>query len=88
MPRRYDKTDLRAEVQMAKMSTDKLRKELNLKRNRTEIAGWSQPYEVLVAKSKPQIKKVEEPKPARPVAKPVANKPKQQQFRPQFKKAF
>lgn len=87
MPRRYDKTDLRAELNMAKMSTDKLRKELNLKRNRAEIPGWSQPYEVLIAKSKPQIKKVEEPKPAKVTAKPVANKPKQQ-FRPQFKKAF
>ena len=61
MPRRYDKTDLRAEVQMAKMSTDKLRKELNLRRNRPEISGWSQPYEVLIAKSKPIVKKVEEP---------------------------
>ena len=87
MPRRYDKTDLRAEVQMAKMSTDKLRKELNLRRNRPEISGWSQPYEVLIAKSKPIVKKVEEPKPARPTDKPVVNKPKQQ-FRPQFKKAF
>jgi hypothetical protein len=87
MPRRYDKTDLRAEVQMAKMSTDKLRKELNLKRQRKEIAGWSQPYEVLVAKSKPQPKKVEQPKYTKPVNKPVYNKPKQQ-FRPQFKKAF
>lgn len=87
MPRRYDKTDIRAELNMAKMSTDKLRKELGLKKNRKEIAGWSQPYEVLIAKSKPQIKKVEEPKPKQVVAKPVANKPKQQ-FRPQFKKAF
>lgn len=87
MPRRYDKTDLRAEIQMAKMSTDKLRKELGLKRERVEIAGWSQPYEVLVSKSKPQVKKVEEPKPAKP---PVTNKfkPKPKQFKPQFKKAF
>lgn len=84
MPRRYDKTDLKAEVQMAKMSTDKLRKELNLKRTRVEIAGWSQPYEVLVAKSKPIVKKVEEPKPAKPG---YTNKPKPQ-FKPQFKKAF
>jgi hypothetical protein len=84
MPRRYDKTDLKAEVQMAKMSTDKLRKELNLKRTRVEIAGWSQPYEVLVAKSKPIVKKVEEPKPAKPA---YTNKPKPQ-FKPQFKKAF
>jgi hypothetical protein len=86
MPRRYDKTDLRAEVQMAKMSTDKLRKELNLKRQRAEIPGWSQPYEVLVARSKPVVKKVEEPKPARP-GSPAPYKPKQQ-FKPAFKKAF
>jgi hypothetical protein len=84
MPRRYDKTDLRAEVQMAKMSTDKLRKELNLRKPRVEIAGWSQPYEVLVAKSKPVEKKVEQPRPAKPS---YNNKPKQQ-FKPQFKKAF
>jgi hypothetical protein len=86
MPRRYDKTDLRAEVQMAKMSTDKLRKELNLKRQRAEIPGWSQPYEVLVARSKPVVKKVEEPKPARS-GSPAPYKPKQQ-FKPAFKKAF
>lgn len=87
MPRKYDKTDLRAEINMAKMSTDKLRKELNLRKNRPEITGWSQPYEVLIAKSKPIVKKVEEPKPVRPTDKPLVNKPKQQ-FRPQFKKAF
>jgi hypothetical protein len=86
MPRRYDKTDLRAEINMAKMSTDKLRKELNLRKNRVEIAGWSQPYEVLIAKSKPLVKKVEEPKPAK-VGKPAPYKPKQK-FKPQFKKAF
>jgi hypothetical protein len=86
MPRRYDKTDLRAEVQMAKMSTDKLRKELNLRRPYVQIAGWSQPYEVLVAKSKPVVKKVEEPKPAK-VESPATYKPKQQ-FKPVFKKAF
>ena len=86
MPRRYDKTDLRAEVQMAKMSTDKLRKELNLRRPYVQIAGWSQPYEVLVAKSKPVVIKVEEPKPAK-VGSPAPYKPKQQ-FKPVFKKAF
>ena len=84
MPRRYDKTDLRAEVQMAKMSTDKLRKELNLRKPYVQIAGWSQPYEVLVAKSKPVVKKIEEPKPAKPA---YTNKPKPP-FKPQFKKAF
>jgi hypothetical protein len=87
MPRRYDKTDLRAEIMSAKMSTDKLRKELGIRRERVEIAGWSQPYEVLVAKTRSVVKKVEEPKPSRPNNKPYANKPKQQ-FRPQFKKAF
>jgi hypothetical protein len=85
MPRKYDKTDLRAEVNSAKMSTDKLRKELGLRRERVEIAAWSQPYEVLIAKSKPPVtKKVEQPKPAKPY---INNKPKQQ-FKPQFKKAF
>jgi hypothetical protein len=86
MPRRYDKTDLRAEVQMAKMSTDKLRKELNLRKPYVQVAGWSQPYEVLVAKSKPVVIKVEEPKPAR-AGSPAPYKPKQQ-FKPAFKKAF
>jgi hypothetical protein len=87
MPRRYDKTDLRAEVQMAKMSTDKLRKELNLKKQRVEIMSWSQPYEILIKKSKPYTKK-EEVKQTTQNNRPQINKPKQQQFRPQFKKAF
>jgi len=86
MPRRYDKTDLRAEINMAKMSTEKLRKELNLRKPYVQIAGWSQPYEVLIAKSKPVVKKVEEPKPVR-VGSPAPYKPKQQ-FKPVFKKAF
>ena len=86
MPRRYDKTDLRAEINMAKMSTDKLRKELNLRRPYAQIPGWSQPYEVLIAKSKPLVKKVEEPKTNR-VGSPAPYKPKQK-FRPEFKKAF
>jgi len=84
MPRRYDKTDLRAEVLSAKMSTDKLRKELNLRKPRVEIAAWSQPYEVMIAKSKPVVNKVEQPKPTKPV---YINKHKSH-FRPQFKKAF
>jgi hypothetical protein len=84
MPRRYDKADLKAEVQMAKMSTDKLRKELNLRKPRVEIAAWSQPYEVMIAKSKPVVNKVEQPKPTKPV---YTNKHKSH-FRPQFKKAF
>jgi hypothetical protein len=88
MPRRYDKTDLRAEINMAKISTDNLRKELNLRRPYTQIPGWSQPYEVLIAKSKPLVKKVEEPKPNR-VGNPTPYKHKpKQKFRPQFKKAF
>jgi hypothetical protein len=87
MPRRYDKTDLRAEVLSAKMSTDKLRKELGIRKDRVEIAGWSQPYEVLINRGKTNVKKVEEPKPKKPTNKPYQNKPKQQ-FRPQFKKAF
>jgi hypothetical protein len=86
MPRRYDKTDLRAEINMAKMSTDKLRKELNLRKPYVQIAGWSQPYEVLIAKSKPLVIKVEEPKPSK-VGSPAPYKPKQQ-FKPAFKKAF
>jgi hypothetical protein len=86
MPRRYDKTDLRAEINMAKMSTEKLRKELNLRRQYTPIASWSQPYEVLIAKSKPVVIKIEEPKPAK-VGNQTSYKPKQK-FRPEFKKAF
>lgn len=87
MPRKYDKTDLRAETNMAKMSTDKLRKELNLRKPYAQISGWSQPYEVLIAKSKPIVKKIEEPKAARVINSTPTYTPKQK-FRPQFKKAF
>jgi hypothetical protein len=84
MPRSYDKTDLRAEVMGAKMSTDKLRKELNIPRKRKEIAGWSKPYEVLMAKP---VEQQPAKKPYNQPYKSVNQKPKQQ-FRPQFKKAF
>jgi hypothetical protein len=85
MPRRYDKTDLRAEAASAKMSTDKLRKELGLRREKVEIKGWSLPYETLIARTK--TKTVVEPKPKKPEPnKKFKPKPKGQGI--QFKKAF
>lgn len=88
MPRRYDKSDLRAESNGAKMSTDKLRKELGLRKAYTQIAAWSQPYEVLAARGR--TIPVQQPKPKQvqqPVYKPKFNKlkPKNKQ---EFKKAF
>lgn len=87
MPRRYDKSDLRAEVNSAKMSTDKMRKDLGLKKPRIEIQGWKLPYEVLAARGRPQV--VEQPKPARPQAQQTKKfKPKPKSTGIQFKKAF
>ena len=85
MPRRYDKTDLRAEAASAKMSTDKLRKELGLRKEKVEIKGWSIPYEVLVGRTKTKV--VEQPKAQKPQPnKKFKPKPKGQGI--QFKKAF
>lgn len=88
MPRKYDKSDLRAETNMAKMSTDKLRKELGIRREYKHIAAWSQPYEVLAARG--TTKPVEQPK-AKQVQQP-AYKPKFNKSKPknkqEFKKAF
>jgi hypothetical protein len=87
MPRRYDKSDLRAEANSAKMSTDKLRKELGLRKDRVEIKGWKLPYEVLAARGRPQV--VEEPKPAKPQVQQTKKfKPKPKPTGIQFKKAF
>lgn len=87
MPRRYDKTDLRAEANSAKMSTDKLRKELGLRKPKVEIKGWKLPYEVLAARGKP--KQEEEPTPAKPQPQQIKKfKPKPKPKGIQFKKAF
>jgi hypothetical protein len=89
MPRRYDKSDLRAEVNSAKMSTDKLRKELGLRKDKIEIKGWKLPYEVLAARGRPKV--VEEPKPAKPQWQQTNKfkpKPKPKSTGIQFKKAF
>ena len=90
MPRRYDKSDLRAEVNSAKMSTDKLRKELGLRKPKVEIKGWKLPYEVLAARGRPKV--TEESKPAK-LSKPQTQqvkkfKPKPKPTGIQFKKAF
>ena len=87
MPRRYDKSDLRAEAASAKMSTDKLRKELGLRKEKVEIKGWRLPYEVLAGRAKTKV--VEEPKPKQPPQnKKFKPKPKRKGQGIQFKKAF
>jgi hypothetical protein len=87
MPRRYDKSDLRAEANSAKMSTDKLRKELGLRKPKVEIKGWKLPYEVLAARGRPKV--TEEPKPSKPQPRQVKKfKPKPKPTGIQFKKAF
>jgi hypothetical protein len=87
MPRRYDKSDLRAEANSAKMSTDKLRKELGLRKPKVEIKGWKLPYEVLAARGRPKV--TEQPKPAKPETRQVKKfKPKPKPTGIQFKKAF
>jgi serine protease inhibitor ecotin len=90
MPRRYDKSELRAEANMAKMSTDKLRKELGLRKERVEIAGWSRPYEVLIKQGKPvKTEIVNQPKPKQVVNTNVGKKPPfKPKFKEKFKKAF
>jgi hypothetical protein len=71
----------------AKMSTDKLRKELGIKKERVEIKGWKLPYEVLSGRTK--VKTIQQPTPKRP--QPQQNfkpKPKPKNKGIQFKKAF